>query len=200
MKPEQYDFFIHTIEQFRKEVNDLIKTVDDYATIDAIEIVNIDSSHIKLRFVFSDDNQVESDVITLPQGPQGEQGVQGEQGPQGEQGIRGVPGQTTLFTHTIVISEREYTRKIVILDNNPTPYTSVDDLVSRYLTWIKSWYYLDYLDATPHIINIYYVTKTNDNFSECYGYAYPTTEILRRAGTINYNAPISSFTDTVTDY
>ena len=99
-------------DEISVEVNE--DNLADYATKAALEnaslatvqVVVIDETHIKLKFVFADGTYVESPSITLPRGPQGEQGPQGiqgvqgpkgatgERGPQGPQGPQGETGET----------------------------------------------------------------------------------------------------------
>ena len=74
------------------------------ASLETVQVVVVDATHIKMKFVFADGTSVESPSITLPRGPQGVQGEQGPQGPigptgpqgstgaQGPQGIQGIQG------------------------------------------------------------------------------------------------------------
>ena len=74
------------------------------ASLETVQAVVVDATHIKMKFVFADGTSVESPSIALPRGPQGVQGEQGPQGPtgptgpqgatgaQGPQGIQGIPG------------------------------------------------------------------------------------------------------------
>lgn len=86
-------------DEISVEVNE--DNLADYATkvelanasIETVQVVVVDATHIKLKFVFADGTSVESASITLPQGPQGEQGIQGEQGPQGPTGPTGPQGE-----------------------------------------------------------------------------------------------------------
>ena len=67
------------------------------ATLSSVEVITIDATHIKLKFIFEDGTYVLSPSLALPrglQGPQGEQGEQGEQGAQGPQGPQGQRGAT----------------------------------------------------------------------------------------------------------
>lgn len=45
------------------------------ATLENVQIVVVDETHIKMKFVFADGTFVESPSITLPRGPQGEAGI-----------------------------------------------------------------------------------------------------------------------------
>lgn len=56
------------------------------STLETVQVVVVDETHIKMKFVFADGTSVESPSITLPRGPQGPEGPQGPQGPQGEGG------------------------------------------------------------------------------------------------------------------
>lgn len=74
------------------------------ASLETVQVVVVDATHIKMKFMFADGTSVESPSITLPRGPQGVQGEQGPQGPigptgpqgatgaQGPQGIQGIQG------------------------------------------------------------------------------------------------------------
>ena len=64
------------------------------ATLETVEVVEVDSTHIKMKFVFADGTSIVSPSITLPRGPQGVQGETGEQGPQGPTGPTGPQGAT----------------------------------------------------------------------------------------------------------
>lgn len=59
------------------------------ASLKTVEVNQVSSTQVKLKFIFADDSYVESPVLTMPQG---EQGVQGPQGPRGERGEQGLPG------------------------------------------------------------------------------------------------------------
>lgn len=61
------------------------------ASLETVQAVVVDATHIKMKFVFADGTSVESPSIALPRGPQG---VQGEQGPQGPIGPTGPQGST----------------------------------------------------------------------------------------------------------
>ena len=62
------------------------------ASLETVQVVVVDATHIKMKFVFADGTFVESPSITLPQGTQGIQGEQGPQGPQGPTGPQGATG------------------------------------------------------------------------------------------------------------
>ena len=62
------------------------------ASLETIQVVVVDATHIKMKFVFADGTFVESPSITLPRGPQGATGPQGPQGPTGPKGATGSPG------------------------------------------------------------------------------------------------------------
>lgn len=65
------------------------------AILSSVEVITVDATHIKFKFIFEDDTYVLSPSLALPrglQGPQGEQGEQGVEGPQGPQGQRGAMG------------------------------------------------------------------------------------------------------------
>lgn len=64
------------------------------ASLETVQVVVVDATHIKMKFVFADGTSVESPSITLPRGPQGVQGETGEQGPQGPTGPTGPQGAT----------------------------------------------------------------------------------------------------------
>ena len=64
------------------------------ASLETVQAVVVDATHIKMKFVFADGTSVESPSITLPRGPQGAQGEAGEQGPQGPTGPTGPQGAT----------------------------------------------------------------------------------------------------------
>lgn len=64
------------------------------ASLETVQVVVVDATHIKMKFVFADGTSVESPSITLPRGPQGTQGETGEQGPQGPTGPAGPQGAT----------------------------------------------------------------------------------------------------------
>lgn len=59
------------------------------ASLKTVEVNQVSTTQVKLKFIFADDSYVESPVLTMPQG---EQGVQGPQGPRGERGEQGLPG------------------------------------------------------------------------------------------------------------
>ena len=44
------------------------------ASLETVQAVVVDATHIKMKFVFADGTSVESPSITLPRGPQGPQG------------------------------------------------------------------------------------------------------------------------------
>lgn len=62
------------------------------ASLETVQLVVVDATHIKMKFVFADGTFVESPSITLPQGSQGIQGPQGPQGPTGPTGPQGATG------------------------------------------------------------------------------------------------------------
>ena len=62
------------------------------ASLETVQVVVVDATHIKMKFVFADGTFVESPSITLPQGSQGVQGEQGPQGPMGPAGPQGATG------------------------------------------------------------------------------------------------------------
>ena len=62
------------------------------ASLETVQVVVVDATHIKMKFVFADGTFVESPSITLPQGSQGIQGPQGPQGPTGPTGPQGATG------------------------------------------------------------------------------------------------------------
>ena len=62
------------------------------ASLETVQVVVVDATHIKIKFVFADGTFVESPSITLPQGSQGIQGPQGPQGPTGPTGPQGATG------------------------------------------------------------------------------------------------------------
>ena len=62
------------------------------ASLETVQVVVVDATHIKMKFVFADGTSIESPSITLPRGPQGIQGETGEQGPQGPTGPQGATG------------------------------------------------------------------------------------------------------------
>lgn len=64
------------------------------ASLKTVEVNQVSTTQVKLKFIFADDSYVESPVLTMPQGEQGLQGPQGETGPQGERGLQGPTGQT----------------------------------------------------------------------------------------------------------
>ena len=44
------------------------------ASLETVQVVVVDATHIKMKFVFTDGTSVESPSIALPRGPQGVQG------------------------------------------------------------------------------------------------------------------------------
>lgn len=64
------------------------------ASLETVQVVVVDATHIKMKFVFADGTSVESPSIDLPRGPQGVKGETGEQGPQGPTGPTGPQGAT----------------------------------------------------------------------------------------------------------
>lgn len=62
------------------------------ASLETVQVVVVDATHIKMKFVFADGTSVESPSIALPRGPQGVQGEQGPQGPIGPTGPQGSAG------------------------------------------------------------------------------------------------------------
>ena len=62
------------------------------ASLETVQVVVVDATHIKMKFVFADGSSVESPSIALPRGPQGVQGEQGPQGPTGPTGPQGATG------------------------------------------------------------------------------------------------------------
>ena len=62
------------------------------ASLETVQVVVVDATHIKMKFVFADGTSVESPSITLPRGSQGIQGPQGPQGPKGPTGPQGATG------------------------------------------------------------------------------------------------------------
>lgn len=62
------------------------------ASLETVQAVVVDATHIKMKFVFADGTSVESPSIALPRGPQGVQGEQGPQGPTGPTGPQGATG------------------------------------------------------------------------------------------------------------
>ena len=63
------------------------------ASLETVQVVVVDATHIKMKFVFADGTSVESPSIALPRGPQGVQGEQGPQGPTGPTGPQGIQGE-----------------------------------------------------------------------------------------------------------
>ena len=68
------------------------------ASLETVQVVVVDATHIKMKFVFADGTSVESPSITLPRGPQGAQGETGEQGPQGPTGPTGPQGEAGIVS------------------------------------------------------------------------------------------------------
>lgn len=89
MTDEQYRFFITTIEQFRKEVEDLTNI-----NVESIETIIVDSNHFQLKFNFTDGNSSTTEPIEIPAGPKGDKGDKGDTGAIGPQGPRGYTGET----------------------------------------------------------------------------------------------------------
>ena len=56
------------------------------ATLESVQVVVVDETHIKMKFVFADGTSVESPSITLPRGPQGPTGATGSTGATGATG------------------------------------------------------------------------------------------------------------------
>lgn len=63
------------------------------ASLKTVEVNQVSSTQVKLKFIFADDSYVESPVLTMPQGAQGVQGPQGPRGERGEQGLPGINGE-----------------------------------------------------------------------------------------------------------
>lgn len=79
-----------------------VETALANATLENVQVVVVDETHIKMKFVFADGTSVESPSITLPRGPQGEQGIQGPEGPQG------VPGTVSLDSLIALLEGSNY--------------------------------------------------------------------------------------------
>lgn len=71
------------------------------ATLETVEVVEVDATHIKMKFVFADETFIESPSIELPRGPQGTQGQKGETGATGEKGEQGEAGKDALIYNGI---------------------------------------------------------------------------------------------------
>lgn len=100
MSDEQYKFFISTIEQFRKEVEETTNL-----HISSIDTIIIDDTHIKLKYNFTDGTSTESNTILLPQGPKGDKGDKGDSpvitiGQNGHWYIDGVDSQVSALGRT----------------------------------------------------------------------------------------------------
>ena len=63
------------------------------ASLKTVEVNQVSTTQVKLKFIFADDSYVESPVLTMPQGAQGPQGPQGPRGERGEQGLPGINGE-----------------------------------------------------------------------------------------------------------
>lgn len=63
------------------------------ASLKTVEVNQVSTTQVKLKFIFADDSYVESPVLTMPQGAQGVQGPQGPRGERGEQGLPGINGE-----------------------------------------------------------------------------------------------------------
>lgn len=105
-----------------------VETALTNATLENVQVVVVDETHIKMKFVFADGTSVESPSITLPRGPQGEQGIQGPVGPQGEAGIVSLESLIALLegSEFISVDLNEQSTKVRIeldmtnVDNVPT--------------------------------------------------------------------------------
>lgn len=71
------------------------------ASLETVQIVVVDATHIKMKFVFEDGTFVESPSIDLPQGATGAQGPTGPQGPQGPKGDKGDDGTSFVVVATV---------------------------------------------------------------------------------------------------
>lgn len=78
------------------------------ATLSSVEVITVDETHIKLKFIFEDDTYVLSPSLALPRGLQGPQGEQGEQGPQGPQGPQGEAGVVTIASLIALLEGSDY--------------------------------------------------------------------------------------------
>ena len=79
------------------------------ASLETVQVVVVDATHIKMKFVFADGTSVESPSIALPRGPQGVQGEQGPQGPTGPTGPQGESGTEVIANPTLAGTETELT-------------------------------------------------------------------------------------------
>ena len=79
-----------TLMQWLKNNEEALKN----ASLLSVDIVNVDSTHKQIKFIFADGTYLLSPALELAQGPQGPQGPQGEVGPQGPQGPQGETGAT----------------------------------------------------------------------------------------------------------
>ena len=197
MTDEQYRFFISTIEQFRKEVEDLTDI-----NVESIETIIVDSNHFQLKFNFTDGNSSTTEVIEIPAGPkgdkgdtgdtgpigpQGPRGYTGETGPQGPQGIQGIQGPMgpagTFYVHTLVTNHGV----IKIINQRSEAYQYMPSNISGAVFGV----HVGQDDAVKAIVSI-----RDTNYS---GNLYPSIW-LGESGTSGYitYGPVTLTSDTVT--
>lgn len=61
--------------------------------LSTVEVITVDATHVKFKFIFADSTFVLSPSITLPRGETGPTGPQGPTGPTGPQGEKGEDGE-----------------------------------------------------------------------------------------------------------
>ena len=115
MKPEQYKFFISTINQFREEVIRLTGVVESFTNF---SVVQIDDTHIKFTYEYQG-VVIESNVIELPMGPVG---PEGEQGPKGEDGKDAKLLYKHSWTTTLSYNEDDVSVSVEIITTKSTAY------------------------------------------------------------------------------
>ena len=76
--------------------------------LSTVEVITVDATHIKFKFIFADSTFVLSPSITLPRGETGATGATGPQGPQGPTGPQGPQGTLDLATLKSLLEGSDY--------------------------------------------------------------------------------------------
>lgn len=92
-----------------------VETALTNATLESVQVVVVDETHIKMKFVFADGTFVESPSITLPRG---ETGAKGDKGDKGDTGATGATPNISV-TATKLPADAQPTATRSGTDENP---------------------------------------------------------------------------------
>ena len=164
-----------------------VETALTNATLESVQVVVVDETHIKMKFVFADGTSVESPSITLPRGPQGDKGDKGDKGDTGATGATGAtPNISVTATELPAGSSPTATRSGT--DENPLIMFGIPDGKQLYYHSVS----IVTDDNASILIGVYSSQSEAFNIETFYNYFYGLSVMMTTFGI--YRPVVSNMT------